>query len=185
MVAINIPAVFMASKQYGVIELFLVADLVCATSVFPVYCGLQTKDKGYLKAPTELGALLGCVSGVFAVVINGIINDADGGIFEYFWLRNGGICALCGSKTMVSFIVTPIASLVMTYVFSFLDILVRGERARQPLIVIAFDDDETKDVRIDEPGYNGEDEEMENEINSSTSVKQEANGMDENAGENT
>jgi Na+/proline symporter len=181
MIAMNVPAVIMASKQYGVIELFLIADLVCATSVFPVYCGLQTKDKGYLKAPTELGALLGCVSGVFAVVINGIINDADGGIFEYFWLRNGGICALCGSKTMVSFIITPVASLVMTYVFSYLDVMVRGERARQPLISIAFDDDETKDVHFDEPNYKGDDEELDSENGTtSASAKQVANGTDDN-----
>lgn len=145
MVAINIPAIYLASEQYDVIALFLVADLVCATSVFPVFCGLQTQDKGLLKAPTELGAFFGCLSGIATVLVNGAINDVEGGAIEYFWLRNGAICALCGVETMVSFIVTPLVSLVMTYVFSYVDIAVRGERARRPLIPVAFDDDDTLD----------------------------------------
>lgn len=149
MVVVNIPAIFLASKGYDVIALFLVADLVCATSVFPVFCGLQTEDMGILKAPTELGAFLGCISGVVTVLVNGLINNADGGVFQYFWLKNGAICTLCGTKTMVSFIITPLVSLVMTYVFSYLDVLVRGDRARQPIIPLAFDDDDetTDDVK--------------------------------------
>lgn len=138
-VLINIPAIFLASKGYSVLELFLVADLVCATSAFPVFLGLQTKDYGILKAPTELGAFLGSLSGFAAVLVNGVINDAEGGLFEYFLLRNGGICALCGTKTMVSFIVTPVVSLVMTYVFTFMDIAMRGDRARRPLFTLMFD----------------------------------------------
>jgi solute:Na+ symporter, SSS family len=146
MVLINIPAIYLASEQYDVISLFLVADLVCTTSVFPVFCGLQTKDKGILKAPTELGAFLGCVSGIIAVLVNGAINNVKGGVFEYFWLRNGGICSLCGTETMVSFIVTPLVSLAMTYVFSYMDILARGERARRPLIPVAFDADDDDSI---------------------------------------
>jgi hypothetical protein len=146
LVATNVPAIYLASKKYGVISLFLVADLVCATSVLPTFLGLlQRQDRGILKAPTELGAFLGCVSGVVTVLINGVVNDAEGGLFEYFWLKNGAICALCGSKTMVSFIVTPCVSLVMTYIFSFLDILVRGERARRPIISVHFDKDSKSD----------------------------------------
>lgn len=139
-VAINIPAIYLASEKYDVLSLFLVADLVCATSVFPVFLGLQTTDIGILKAPTELGAFLGCVAGVVTVLINGVVNDAEGGIFEYFWLRNEGICALCGSKTMISFIMTPVVSAIMTYVFTFADIAVRGERARQPVFTLAWDE---------------------------------------------
>lgn len=143
-IAINIPAIYLASKAYNVISLFLVADLVCATSVFPVFCGLQTKDIGFLKAPTELGALSACIAGVITVLINGLVNNAEGGIFEYFWLRNGAICSLCGTKTMVSFIITPLVSLCATYFFSYLDLMIRGDRARRPLIIWSFDDDEAK-----------------------------------------
>ena len=142
MVAVNIPAIWLASKKWDVIALFLVADLVCATSVFPVFLGLQVKDYGILKAPTELGAFLGCLSGIAAVLVNGVVNDAEGGLFEYFWLRNDGICALCGSKTLVSFIVTPLVSLFMTYFCTFLDVAIRGDRARKPLFPLPFDDKE-------------------------------------------
>jgi solute:Na+ symporter, SSS family len=144
LVLINIPAMWIASKQYGVISLFLVADLVCATSVFPVFLGLQRKDYGILKAPTELGAFLGCLSGVAGVLINGIINGSEGGLFAYFWLPNGGLCSLCGTKTLITFIVTPLVGCVMTYVFTYLDLLLRGERARQPLI--QFYDKDTPEV---------------------------------------
>ena len=147
-IVINIPAIYLASKAYSVISLFLVADLVCATSVFPVFCGLQTKDRGFLKAPTELGAFLACITGVITVLVNGLINNAEGGIFEYFWLRNGGICALCGTKTMVSFIVTPLISLFATYLFSYIDLMIRGDRARQPLIIWSFDDDDDDDDKL-------------------------------------
>lgn len=152
MLAVNVPAIWLASKKWAVIALFLVADLVCATSVFPVFLGLQTKDYGIFKAPTELGAFLGCVSGICTVLVIGVIVDAEGGVWEYFWLRNNGICALCGNETMISFIVTPLSSLVMTYVFSFLDIAIRGDRARQPLISLAFDthDEDHADAGVTE-----------------------------------
>jgi len=147
LVAANIPAVWLATDKYDVISLFLVADLVCATSVFPLFLGLQTEDKfgGLLTAPTEGGAFAGCIAGVITVLINGIVNDAEGGVFDYFWLRNGDICALCGSKTMVSFIITPIVSCVATYFFSFVDVKVRGDRARQPIFIIAFDEKDRDD----------------------------------------
>lgn len=141
-VALNFPAIWLASKKHDVISLFLVADLVCATSVMPTFLGLQRSDWKFLTAPTEVGAVLGCVSGVVTVVVNGLINDADGGIFDYFWLRNDAICALCRSKTMVSFIVTPAVSAIMTYFFSYLDICIRGDRARKPLIPVPFDKDD-------------------------------------------
>ena len=70
LVALNAPAIWLASKQQDVISLFLVADLVCATSVMPTFLGLQTSDWKFLKAPTELGAFLGCVSGVVTVVVS-------------------------------------------------------------------------------------------------------------------
>lgn len=143
-VLLNIPAIWMASKAFSVLELFLVADLVCATAVFPVFLGLQEKDHGsFLVAPTELGAFGGIISGIIAVLVNGAVNDVDGGLWSYFWLRNGDICALCGSKTMVSFLITPAVSAIMTYVISMIDIKIRGEeRARQPLIPVAFDKDD-------------------------------------------
>lgn len=153
MVVFNVPAFYLASEKYDVISLFLVADLVCATSVCPVFLGLQREDYGPLKAPTELGAFLGCVAGVVTVLVNGAVNDVDGGIFEYFWLKNDGLCALCGTKTMVSFIITPIVSALVTYVATALDLAVRGDRARQPLIPIPFD---KEDMDTEDGGSQGE-----------------------------
>jgi len=131
---VNIPAIWLASRKFEVLGLFLVADIVCATAVLPVFLGLQEEDKfrGILPAPTELGSFLGILSGIITVIVNGHLNGFTG--FEYFWLKNGGICSLCGIETMISFIVTPIVSGIMTYVFTHLDILVRGKtRARRPV----------------------------------------------------
>lgn len=140
-VIMNVPAIWLASLKYSVLSLFLVADLVCATAAFPLFLGLQKTDKmnGLLPAPTELGAFLGIISGFASVLINGSINGAHG--FQYFWLRNGGICALCGAATMISFIVTPLVAGIMTYVFTHLDLLIRKERAREPIFALAFDKD--------------------------------------------
>jgi len=142
---INIPAIWLASKQISVLALFLVADLVCATAVLPTFLGLQKTDKlcGFLPAPTELGAFMGVLSGISTVPINGYINGFRGWeCFQYFWLKNGSICQLCGSATMVTFIVTPLIAGFMTYFFTHLDLCFRGEeRARRPIIELAFDKD--------------------------------------------
>ena len=124
------------------LTLLCLGDLVATTSAVPVMLGLQTKDalRGFLPAPTEFGAVSGCIAGVVSVIVNGYINHANNdNPFEYFWLKNGGICSLCGVKTMWTFIITPIVSGIITYLFSFLDIKIRGERARQPILRIAFD----------------------------------------------
>lgn len=150
-VIMNIPAIWLASKQISVLSLFLVADLVCATAVLPTFLGLQESDmfNGILPAPTELGAFMGILSGIATVLINGFVNGASGaGVFQYFWLRNGGICALCGVETMVTFIVTPLVAGVMTYVFTHLDLLIRGERARSPILTLKFDEDSEQTVVV-------------------------------------
>ncbi len=79
--------------------LFLVADLVCATAVLPVFLGLMIKDNGFIAAPTELGAFMGILSGFAAVLVNGkiigfdrAVNSITGeviasGPFSYFWLN--------------------------------------------------------------------------------------------------
>merc|ERR1712129_236568 len=129
---LNIPAIYLSAKRINVISLFLVADLVCATSVFPVFLGLITADKNwFLPAPTELGAFLGCISGVVTVFVNGILLGQ--GTVQYFWLQNGAICALCGTETMTTFIIVPLVSAFFTLFFSKLDLLCRGERSRKPI----------------------------------------------------
>lgn len=152
LIIINIPAVIMSSKRYDVISLFLVADLVCATAVLPVYLGLMTKDLGFIAAPTELGAFLGTIGGLstvlvigslynFTEAVNGITGDVIAtGPFSYFWLTNSSQCALCGSRTMVTFIVTPLMSGFFCLFFSKIDVMLRGQRAREPLFKLGASD---------------------------------------------
>lgn len=132
-VGLNIPAIILAARNYFIIPLFLVADLVCACAVLPVFLGLMEKDKGIIAAPTELGALLGTICAIFTVVVIGVVVNAEGGLFDYFWLDNDAICSLCGSKTMLTFIITPLSGGFFCLFFSKLDVLVRGENARKPI----------------------------------------------------
>lgn len=164
-IGINIPAVVLAAEGYSVLSLFLVADLVCATSVLPLFLGMQQKDIGLLKAPTELGSIIGCFSGVVAVVVNGYVNGANGeGLFAYFWLKNEATCALCGSKTMVTFIIVPIISAIFTYLGSLLDVTIRGERARSPLLSLKFDEEDNKDSSEEKVWADDEDKKSEEAV---------------------
>lgn len=149
LILINIPAIILSSKRFDVIGLFLVADLVCATAVLPVFLGLMTKDIGFIAAPTELGAFMGILSGFAAVLVNGKILGFDqainsitneviaSGPFSYFWLTNSSQCALCGTTTMTTFIVVPLVAGFFALFFSKLDVIIRGDRAREPIFKFA------------------------------------------------
>jgi len=149
LLAINIPAVIMSSQRYDVIGLFLVADIVCATAVFPVFLGLITEDIWwFLPAPTELAAFLGIITGIGAVLVNGkVIGFTEAvsygeviatGPSSYFWLTNSTQCAVCGTETMITFIITPLVAGFFTIFFSVIDIKLRGQRAREPLFQTGF-----------------------------------------------
>ena len=149
LILINIPAIILSSKRFDVIGLFLVADLVCATAVLPVFLGLMIKDNGFIAAPTELGAFMGILSGFAAVLVNGkiigfdrAVNSITGeviasGPFSYFWLTNSSQCALCGTTTMTTFIVVPLVAGFFALFFSKLDVIFRGDRAREPIFKFA------------------------------------------------
>lgn len=77
LVGVNIAAIVKSAQRYNVLSLFLVADLVCATSVFPVFLGLLPIQKYGVLAPTELGAFLGCIGGVASVLVIGCIIDYE------------------------------------------------------------------------------------------------------------
>jgi len=166
LLVMNVPAFYLAAERKDVITLFLVADLVCATAVFPLFLGLISEKKlgGIFTPITEAGAFLGIMSAMSAVLINGAIlgvTEARNmfgkvlgtGPFAYFWLANDDICALCGSKTMITFIVTPIAGALGAIIFSHLDILIRGEEsARKPIMAI-FGCGEDKEVEGKKDGF--------------------------------
>jgi len=51
----------------------------------------------------------------------------------------GSVCGLCGPNRMWTFIITPIGSLFFTILFTFIDVTIRGDRAREPLVTFGFD----------------------------------------------
>jgi Na+/proline symporter len=57
-VLVAVPAVIIAAQGYSVLYLFLIADLVCAGAVFPVFYGL------YSRHLSGLAALTSCVAGI-------------------------------------------------------------------------------------------------------------------------
>jgi len=167
MVVTNGAAIKQSADRYDVLDLFLVADLVCATSVFPVFLGLLDEKKWGILSPTEWGAFMGCLTGIVCVLVIGLVKDYDtykDEPFEYFWLNNGAICALCGTDTMWTFIITPLVSLAGTVLFTGLDIAIRGDNARQPIFEFGFpleneepaelplDTNEQKVLKVDEVG---------------------------------
>lgn len=75
LVGVNIAAIVKSSERYDVLALFLVADLVCATSVCPIFMGLLDPEKFGFLAPTELGAFFGCLGGIATVLVAGVLVD--------------------------------------------------------------------------------------------------------------
>mmetsp|Transcript_48589 Transcript_48589/g.103360 ORF Transcript_48589/g.103360 Transcript_48589/m.103360 type:complete len:200 (-) Transcript_48589:249-848(-) len=159
----------MSSKRFDVIGLFLVADLVCGMAVLPVFLGLITKDIGFIPAPNELGALLGIWSGIGAVLVDcraiGFTEATSWGEviatgpWSYFWLTNSTQCALCGTHTMVTFIIVPLVAGFFTLFFSKLDIMIRGWRARQPIFTVAQPEPEMENYKFKEVADKGPEEE--------------------------
>jgi SSS family solute:Na+ symporter len=77
LIGVNVAAIVKSAQRYDVLALFLVADLVCATAVLPVFMGLLNPGRwGYL-APTELGAFIGIIGGISAVLIIGCVVDYE------------------------------------------------------------------------------------------------------------
>jgi SSS family solute:Na+ symporter len=76
LVAVNISAVVKSAERFDVLGLFLVADIVCATAVFPVFLGLLNPEKFGIISPTEMGAFMGIIGGISAVLVSGVIIDS-------------------------------------------------------------------------------------------------------------
>ena len=97
-----------------------------------------------------------------AVIINGEVNNVNkainpytGKVYDrsalaYFWLIQNPTeeCALCGTKTMVTFIIVPLVGLVFTFFWSALDVLVSGKYARKPFCFIPRLDDVDEEVPL-------------------------------------
>ncbi|KAH8049464.1 sodium solute symporter [Aureococcus anophagefferens] len=138
---------------------------------FNIAAIIQASDRFEVVPP--LGAFLGALAGIAAVMVNGEVNDVnkavnpytgkvyDKSAFAYFWGINSKSdgspyeCALCGTKLMVTFIVVPLVSAAATVIFSYVDVYVGGDKAKQPFIIVprlAGDDDAllpAKDLELD------------------------------------
>jgi solute:Na+ symporter, SSS family len=82
-ILLTVPAALIALKGYDVLRLFLIADLLAAATVGPVFLGLRREATGR-------GVIVGSAAGLLAVVVYGTIQGgslADG--FEMLTLPNG------------------------------------------------------------------------------------------------
>jgi len=71
-VALTVPAALIALKGYDVLRLFLIADLVAAATVVPVFLGLR-------RAASSASVIVGSLAGLLAVVALGVIEDGSFG----------------------------------------------------------------------------------------------------------
>jgi Na+/proline symporter len=83
LIGVNAAAIVKSAQRYDVLGLFLVADLVCATTVFPVFLGLMKPEKFGKLAPTEFGAFMGCISGIATVLVSGVLVDSKSKFFLF------------------------------------------------------------------------------------------------------
>ena len=63
-------------------------------------------------------------------------NECNMNIFKRVFTVTKSQCALCGTTTMVTFIVVPLVAGFCTLVFSKIDIAIRGQRAREPIFKV-------------------------------------------------
>lgn len=103
-VLLNIPAIFIALQNYNIINLFLIADLLCTATVGPML--LAVWDRAHY-----LGAIAGCVTGLLTIFIHGaIIQGSFVGGFEWFVLPEG----LYSTNSMVTFLLCLVIPTVTT-----------------------------------------------------------------------
>ena len=118
-VVLVLPAIFIAWQGYSVLYLFLIADLVCAAAVFPVFWGL------YSRRFSGPAALASCVLGLVAGVLFFPTPDAPyltGWIIDIDWaaqlLVSFGLAL--GASTLLSLALTALARREgATYSFDF------------------------------------------------------------------
>ena len=118
-VVLVLPAIFIASRGYSVLYLFLIADLVCAAAVFPVFWGLYSRRFG------GSAALASCVVGLVVGVLFFPTPEAPyltGWIIDIDWATQLVVSFgfALGASTLLSLVLTGLAGRVGTlYVYDF------------------------------------------------------------------
>jgi SSS family solute:Na+ symporter len=107
-VLLNVPAIAIGYKQFDIMTLYLIADLLCTIAVGPMLLGVW-------KRATRAGALAGNAAGFLTVFVYGVIAQGKfvGG-FNWFILPEG----LYSQNSMITFIVTLIIPPVVTVAVS-------------------------------------------------------------------
>ena len=74
-VLLTVPAMLIALKGYDILRLFLIADLVAAATVVPVFLGLR-------RPASSASVVVGSLAGLASVVVLGVIQEStlQGGI---------------------------------------------------------------------------------------------------------
>ncbi|RLN55367.1 hypothetical protein BBJ29_007046 [Phytophthora kernoviae] len=105
---LNVPAIVIAYQEYDILNLFLIADLLCTAAVGPMLLGTW-------KRATRMGAWAGSAAGLITIFICGVIAQGKfvGG-FNWFILPEG----LYSQNSMITFIVTLIIPPVVTVIVS-------------------------------------------------------------------
>ncbi|CAK5015585.1 unnamed protein product [Aphanomyces euteiches] len=109
LVIINVPAILIALTGTSVLKLFLIADLLCAATVGPIFLGIWGRTH-----PTA--SLVGCFSGLLTIFVSGWSRSGkfvDG--FNEFVLAEG----LFTTHSMVLFILTLLIPIIVTVVLTF------------------------------------------------------------------
>jgi Na+/proline symporter len=105
-VALTVPAVVIAVQGYDILRLFLIADLVAAATVGPVFLGLT-------RLVNSNGALAGSVAGLVAVFVHGSVRGGDlAAGWDYLTLANSP------PLPIGAFLWAPIASIAVALLVS-------------------------------------------------------------------
>ena len=66
---LTVPAVLIALKGYDILRLFLIADLVAAATVVPVFLGLR-------RPASSASVVVGSLAGLASVVVLGVVQES-------------------------------------------------------------------------------------------------------------
>ncbi|CEM26939.1 unnamed protein product [Vitrella brassicaformis CCMP3155] len=118
-IAVNVPAVIIGAIGLSVLNLFLIADLLAASVVAPIFLGMWGKT-------TTAGAFCGCLAGILTIFVQGwiITGDFVGGL-NFITLPCGLYCV----DTMIAFILVPAISAIVTVAASVVDMWAHPGRA--------------------------------------------------------
>jgi len=110
-VAVNVPAIVLATMQLSVLSLFILADLLCAATCVPIAMGMWTGTN----PKVALGGIaVGLCTLILVFVISGaIISDPVTGLSEIYYAYD-----LRSPTLLAAFILSPTVAGVFTYVGS-------------------------------------------------------------------